>query len=136
MKKIVFLNLLLVLSLMLAGCGGDVGEEKDGKFRVAVVMPSAINDLSFSQSIYDALSDIQAELGEENFEFVYSDNLFVVDDAAAALRDYASEGYDLVIAHGSQYGGSLKEIAPDFPETSFMWGTAGDMMALDNLFVY
>jgi len=36
----------------------------------------------------------------------------VVDDAAAALRDYASQGYDLVIAHGSQYGSSLQEIAP------------------------
>ena len=29
------------------------------KFRVAVVMPSAINDLAFSQSMYDALGAIQ-----------------------------------------------------------------------------
>jgi basic membrane protein A len=41
-----------------------------------------------------------------------------------------------VIAHGSQYGAPLQEIAPDFPETSFMWGTAGDLMGLDNLFAY
>jgi basic membrane protein A len=62
--------------------------------------------------------------------------MFVVDDAAAALRDYASEGYNLVIAHGSQYGASLQEIAPDFPETSFAWGTAGDTMGLPNVFAY
>jgi basic membrane protein A len=134
MRKIVVLSLILVLALLLAACGG--GQESGGKFRVAVVMPSAINDLAFSQSMYDALKAVQSEMGEENFEFVYSDNLFVVDDAAAALRDYASEGYDLVIAHGSQYGAPLQEIAPDFPETSFMWGTAGDLMGLDNLFAY
>jgi basic membrane protein A len=32
-------------------------------FRVAVVMPSAINDLAFSQSMYDALLAVQAEMG-------------------------------------------------------------------------
>ena len=42
--------------------------------------------------------------------------MFVVDDAAAAIRNYAQDGFDIVIAHGSQYGGSLQQIAPDFPE--------------------
>ena len=136
MKKMLILNLVLILSLILTGCAGLGGSTEGGKFRVAVVMPSAINDLAFSQSMYGALEAIQAEMGEENFEFVYSDNLFVVDDAASAIRDYASQGYNLVIAHGSQYGGTLEEIAPDFPKTSFMWGTAGDTMGLPNVFAY
>jgi len=67
---------------------------------------------------------------------VYSENMFVVDDAAAAIRDYASQGYDLVIGHGSQYGSSLQEIAPDFPETSFAWGTTVDTFGLPNVFAY
>jgi basic membrane lipoprotein Med (substrate-binding protein (PBP1-ABC) superfamily) len=105
-------------------------------FRVAVVMPSAINDLAFSQSMYDALMLIQKERGADNFEIVYSENMFVVDDAAAAIRDYASQGYDLVIAHGSQYGSSLQEIAPDFAETSFAWGTTVDTFGLANVYAY
>ncbi|HEX6383448.1 MAG TPA: BMP family protein [Anaerolineae bacterium] len=113
-----------------------IAEEAGEPFRVAVVMPSAINDLAFSQSMYDALVAIQDEMGQENFEFAYSDGMFVVDDAAAAVRDYASQGYDLVIAHGSQYGSSLQEIAPDFPETSFAWGTTADTFGLDNVFAY
>jgi basic membrane protein A len=99
-------------------------------------MPSAINDLAFSQSMFDALTAIQSERGAENFEFAYTDNTFVVDDAAAAIRDYASQGYDLIIAHGSQYGASLQEIAPEFPDTSFAWGTAGDTFGLDNVYAY
>jgi basic membrane lipoprotein Med (substrate-binding protein (PBP1-ABC) superfamily) len=108
-------------------------------FRVAVVMPSAVNDLAFSQSMYDALVAIKNEMGAENFEFDYSENMFVVDDAAAALRDYASQGYNLVIAHGSQYGSSLLEIAPDFPETSFAWGTTVDTFVeqgVTNVYAY
>jgi basic membrane protein A len=104
--------------------------------RVAVVMPSPINDLAFSQSMYDGLAAIQAECGEDVFEFAFSESMFIVDDAAAALRDYALEGYDLVIAHGSQYGSSLQEIAPDFPDTSFAWGTTVDTFGLDNIYAY
>ena len=106
-------------------------------FRVAVVMPSAINDLAFSQSMYDALLAVQAEMGgPEAFEIAYSEGVFVIEDAAAAIRDYASQGFDLVIAHGSQYGSSLQEIAPDFPETSFAWGTTLDTFGMPNVFAY
>jgi len=109
-------------------------------FRVAVIMPSAINDLAFSQSMMDAIKIIQTEMGgEAGFQYVYSDNMFVVDDAAAAIRDYASQGYDLVIAHGSQYGSSLREIAPDFPEVSFAHGTTVDTFVdegINNVFAY
>ena len=138
MKKIIGLNILLLFALLLTACGGGTtgGGGEEGPFRVAVVMPSPINDLAFSQSMYDALVVIQNEMGEENFEIAYSDSMFVVDDAAAALRDYATQGYDLIIAHGSQYGASLQEIAPDFPETSFAWGTAGDTFGIPNVFAY
>ena len=144
MKKFAWLlTLILALSLVLSACGTPAATEAPAtaapaaeSFRVAVVMPSAINDLAFSQSMYDALVRIQEEMGAENFEFVYSEGMFVVDDAAAAIRDYASQGYNLVIAHGSQYGSSLQEIAPDFPETSFAWGTTVDTFGLANVFAY
>lgn len=108
-------------------------------FRVAVVMPSSINDLAFSQSMYDGLVAIQTEMGADNFEIAYSESMFVIEDAAAAIRDYATQGFDLVIAHGSQYGSSLVEIAPDFPETSFAWGTTVDTFTdqgISNVFAY
>ncbi|HEX7588427.1 MAG TPA: BMP family ABC transporter substrate-binding protein, partial [Anaerolineae bacterium] len=95
-------------------------------FKVAVIMPSAYNDLAFSQSMFDSLTKVQNAMGKDKFQFAYTDNMFNVPDAAAAIRDYASKGYDLVIAHGSQYGASLADVAPDFPKTAFAWGTAVD----------
>ena len=159
MKKFsLFLALVLSLSLILSACGpapteapvteappeaeATEAEEPTAEppaepFRVAVVMPSSINDLAFSQSMYDALLRVQADMGgPEAFEIVYSENMFVVDDAAAAIRDYASQGFDLVIGHGSQYGSSIQEIAPDFPETSFAWGTTVDTFGEPNIFAY
>jgi basic membrane protein A len=65
-----------------------------------------------------------------------TDGMFVVEDAAAAIRGYAEDGVDLVLAHGSQYGGSLQEIAPDFPDTALAWGTAADTFDLPNVFSY
>jgi basic membrane lipoprotein Med (substrate-binding protein (PBP1-ABC) superfamily) len=141
MKKFVwFLTLILALSVILSACGAAPATQAPASakpFKVAVVMPSAKNDLAFSQSMYDALLRVQKDMGgPDKFEIVYSENMFVVDDAAAAIRDYATKGYDLVIAHGSQYGSSLQEIAPDFPKTSFAWGTTVDTFGLPNVFAY
>jgi len=136
------LNKLVVVFVLLAlvatGCGGAAEDpDEDQVFRVAVVTPSATNDLAFSQSIYDAMVKVQEAMGgPEEMEFVVSDGMFVVDDAGAAIRDYASEGYDFVVAHGSQYGSVLQEIAPDFPETSFAWGTTVDTFGIPNIFAY
>lgn len=107
--------------------------------RVALVMPSTTTDLAWSQSIYDSLVALQDHYGEDNFEIAFTENMFNVTDAAAAIRDYAADGYDLVIAHGAQYGTSLFELAPDFPETSFAWGTTtntGTDEGVTNVFAY
>jgi len=112
----------------------------DKPFRVAIIMPSAITDMAFSQSMYEGLLLVQKEMGgTAKMEIAYSEGMFKVPDAAAAIRDYATQGYDLVIAHGSQYGTSLQQIAPDFPTTSFAWGTALDTFNKDgitNVFAY
>jgi len=140
MKKFgTLFSLILIAAFILSACGAPATQAPVATkpFRVAVVMPSATTDLAFSQSMYDALGRIQTEMGGPSaFEFVFSENMFVVDDAAAAIRDYATKGYDLVIAHGSQYGSSLQEIAPDFPKTSFAWGTTVDTFGQPNIFAY
>ncbi|MCB0205987.1 MAG: BMP family protein [Caldilineae bacterium] len=112
----------------------------DGPFKVAFVLPSPVTDLAWGQAMYDALKTVQTQMGGESaMEIAYSDNMFQVADAAAAIRDYATEGYNLVIAHGTQYGNSMFDVARDFPETSFAWGTAtdtGESAGLNNVFAY
>ncbi|MCB0109415.1 MAG: BMP family protein [Caldilineaceae bacterium] len=154
MKRIA---LILVVMALLAACvapGGapaasegnadstaaDSSEASGEPFRVAIVMPSSTEDIAWSQTMYGALRSVQEEMGGESaMTIAVSENMFQVADAAAAIRDYAADGNDLVIAHGTQYGNSMFEVARDFPETSFAWGTATDTGAeegFENVFAY
>ena len=155
MYRRLILTAVFVLALALAACAApaapaaapaadapaaEAPAEASDPFRIAIVMPSSTTDLAWSQAMYDALISVQAEMGgEASLEIAYSENMFQVTDAAAAIRDYAAEGFDLVIAHGTQYGNSMFEVATDFPETSFAWGTAvdtGTEQGLENIFAY
>lgn len=101
--------------------------------KIALVAPSASDDLAFTQSMVESIEAI----GETRaIEVSVTDGTFIVEDAAAAVRAYAEDGNDLVIVHGTQFGGSLEEIAPDFPEVSFAWGTSATNLDLDNVFSY
>lgn len=140
------LGALFAFALVVTACGStatDVADEVtdavDGEedeaaesstdLSVAVVAPSASDDVAFTQSMIDSLDRL-------GIEPQVTDGTFVVEEAAAAIRGFAEDGTNVVIAHGTQYGGSLEEIAPDFPETSFIWGTATDNLGLDNVFAY
>lgn len=146
MKIYRLITLLVFLVSGLTACGSPAAPvvtpaasiltaAPNNAFRVAVIMPSAVNDVAFSQSMYDALVRIQTSMGgPEKMDFVYSQGMYIVDDAAAALRVYASKDYDLVIAHGSQYGASVQKIALEFPNVSFVLSNAGKPSNLPNVF--
>ncbi len=106
----------------------------DGEpFRIAVVAPSASDDVAFTQSMVDAVNTV----GEgREVEFAITDGKFVVDDGAAAIRGYAEDGFDLVVAHGNQYDMSVREIAQEFPDVTFAWGTGSDTFGLPNVYTY
>ncbi|MBE2238328.1 MAG: BMP family protein [Caldilineaceae bacterium] len=121
--------------------GGDAaGGDAAAPLRIAIIMPSSITDVAWSQSMYTGLKAVQAEMGgEAAMQISYTENMFNVADAATAIRDYAVDGNDIVIAHGTQYGNAMFDVAVEFPETTFAWGTAIDTGAdkgLSNVFAY
>ena len=135
MKKRSLSIVALVIGLLAAALGGSATAAEP--FRIAIVMPSATTDMAFSQSMFGALKALQKEMGGESaLKIAYSENMFKVPDAAAAIRDYASQGFNLVIAHGSQYGSSVEGVAKDFPKTTFAWGTHVDTFGLPNVYAY
>ncbi len=112
----------------------EVTEAATGEpMKVGLVAPSASNDLAWTQAMVDSIGRVA---DGRDIELAVTDGTFVVEDAGAAIRGYAEDGFDLVIAHGTQYGGPLQEIAPDFPEVSFMIGTSTDFFGVDNIFAY
>src|SRR5512133_2392884 len=145
MKKnrsiMVLFSVLIAVTLLLGACApaatATPAPAAAKPIRIAVIMPSATTDMAFSQSMYSALVAVQKEMGGESaMEIKYSENMFKVPDAAAAVRDYASQGFDIVIAHGSQYGSSVQEVAKDFPKVTFAWGTDVNTFGLPNVYAY
>src|ERR1039457_550776 len=101
--------------------------------KVALVAPSAVTDLAFTHSMVSARESLKTSY---KLQISISDNEYVVSDAANLIRQYAAQGYNLVIAHGSQYGSILQALAPKFRKVSFAWGTAGSTFRQPNIYAY
>jgi basic membrane protein A len=88
---------------------------------VAIVAPSGRDDASFTQSMVDSVERLAEDVP---IELAISDGLADIEAARTALVQYATDGTDLVIAHGSQYGAAVREVAGAHPDVTFAWGTA------------
>jgi len=84
--------------------------------RLALVLSGSSTDQSWDQAAFEAGEALKAE----GVEVAVSE---AVDPAnvAAVLRQYAEEGYDLVVAHSFSYKDAVFEVAQEFPEVNFAW---------------
>lgn len=126
-NSVLFL-LTILLGLMLVACGTQTatepetgGEEAAPAARVALVLDGKIDDNGWNQAAYEGLKNAETQY---DIEIAYSEEV-PIPDYERALRDYATEGYGLVIAHSSIAKEAVFNAAKDFPDTSFLW-TDGD----------
>jgi basic membrane protein A and related proteins len=135
-KEDVMKKVLIVLVGVLMLCAALSGESTAAaqKLRIGLILPSTVDDMAWSQSMVEGLKAIQKKMGEANVEIAISEKMGKAVDAGAATRQYASQGFDIVIAHGSQFQSVLPEIAKDFPKTTFAYGTG--FQTAPNIFAY
>lgn len=115
MKKVLLLTLVvMVFSLTLVGCGA-AGQDED-TLRVGIVYSTGgLGDKSFNDSAHRGLQQAQEELG---ISFEYIEPRDSAEDADA-LRSFAEDGFDLVIAVGFQMAESLEAVAGEYPHINF-----------------
>lgn len=87
-----------------------------GSLKVAIVLPGVITDKAWNQAGYSGLGEIKSKLGAE---IAYVEKVGQADQVEA-LSDFARRGFNLVYAHGGQFDASLKQVAPQFPQTFFV----------------
>lgn len=100
--------------------------------RVALITPSLCDDHSWSQSMCEGARAAAAELSAT---LTIRDGQPDTKAAAGLFRVFAEEGYDVIIAHGTQYQSDVESLAPRFPDTTFVFGT-GDETRESNIFAY
>jgi len=104
------------------------------KVRVALIVESTVDDKGWCQAMHDAIKAVQNKYGAALVEYSYSEKMKPVD-AGSAARQYASKGFDIVIAHGAQYKNLVLEMAEEFPKTTFAFGTNAEV-GPKNVFTY
>jgi basic membrane protein A and related proteins len=110
------------------------GSAAPAKVRIALIVESTVDDKGWCQAMHDAIVAVQKKHGADQVEYGYSEKMKPVD-AGSAARQYASKGFDVVIAHGAQYKNLVLEMAEEFPKTSFVFGTSAEI-GPKNVFTY
>ncbi|MGI9860868.1 BMP family protein [Moorella naiadis] len=132
MKKVkiyaFILALMLIVVFTISGCGSKTsndqvkqnGDSKPNtsqatKLRVALILPGPINDNGWDAIAYNSLMKVK----EMGVDVSYRENVGQ-SDQLEAFRAYATQGYDIIFAHGYQYKDDAKKVARDFPKVKFV----------------
>jgi basic membrane protein A len=134
MKK--YLMLLIMLSLVatmaFAQGGAEVQEDSD-IIKIALIIENTIDDKGWCQAMHDGIM-LAMEQNPGRIEYSYSEKMKPVDAGSAVLQ-YAGQGYDIIIGHGAQYKNLITEMAEEYPDISFAFGTSSEVVG-DNVFSY
>ena len=112
---------------------GLLGTAQAGPVKIALIVESTVDDKGWCQSMHDAIEAVKKEMPGQ-IEYSHSEKMKPVD-AGSAARQYATKGFDIIICHGAQYKNLVTELAPDYPATSFAFGTSADIGG-KNVFTY
>ncbi|MEA5059469.1 MAG: BMP family protein [Candidatus Pelethousia sp.] len=118
MKKLLVLLTVCLLALVVAvGCSATPAvNEEDAQLKVALCVSGPVNDGGFCAGAYEGLLLAEKDLG---VAVSYTENVDITD-IEAVFTDYASQGYDLIIGHGFQFGDPALKVGEKYPDTKFV----------------
>ncbi|MGH2536322.1 MAG: BMP family protein [Candidatus Promineifilaceae bacterium] len=118
--------LLLLLLLGLAACGGQTTPEPaategqppagDMALRLAIILPGVITDADYNTLGYVAGQAVMEDMG---VEMAYSESV-AVPDVERVMREYISDGYNVIFSHGGQFISQTQTLAAEFPDVYFI----------------
>lgn len=105
-----------------AGCGQkqpgqpatNVGGEKP--LKVALLVAGPVSDHGWNGLAHDAVQKLAKDTGATVTEQQTNSK----GEIEAALRQFAANGTDLIVAHGNEYGQPAMSVAKEFPKTHFV----------------
>jgi basic membrane protein A and related proteins len=122
-------ELLKFAAIMFIGFGFAISqaamsaEQVDPKrpLKVALVLPGSVSDGTFNAAAAKGVKEAQAKYPNVTVSVRENTGMAQIE---AALFEYASNGYDVVIGHGFQFAEAAKKIHNQFPKTWFIINTA------------
>jgi|GEM_PF-103478 len=84
--------------------------------RVALVTDALFSDGGWGSAAYQAAKQLETKYG---YQVAYAESI-AIPDIEATLRQYSEEGYNLIIAHGFQWGDPAVKVGKDYPNTKYV----------------
>lgn len=124
--------LACVLTFALGGCAGATGADPSGGPRIAAMFSGPTTDGDYNAIGLQALEAAEAE----GAEIAYSEAV-AVPDIERVMREYISDGYNILWTHGSQFMQASVKLAKEFPELTFITESDGEPKELlDNIWYF
>ncbi len=131
-KSVSFLLVsMMLLTMLLSSCDAIGG----GEFKVGLVTDvGRINDRSFNQSAWAGVQAAAEDLGlkeDEDFKYIETKD---AKDYHDNMRQFADEGYDVIVTVGFALGDATIEMSKEYPDINFIGVDQGQWAGtLDNV---
>jgi basic membrane protein A len=142
MKKLRLIYALLFISTMvLSACAQAAAPTQQASapttapaqagptHKVAMVLPGEKTDEAFNQYTYEGMMRAAKDF---NIETAYKEDV-TQDQQLEVIRQFAQQGYDIIIGQGGQFGEALQTVAKEYPEQNFVFSVATDTGGVPNL---
>jgi basic membrane protein A len=113
------LSLLVLVSLVVSACGApapEPSEPADTPVKVAMILPGSIADQGYNAAAYAGLLAVEETYGAE----IAFSEMVQFADHEEIFRGYITEGYNIIVAHGLEFGDAIEVLSPEFPDTKFI----------------
>jgi basic membrane protein A and related proteins len=87
------------------------------QFKMGLLVPGSVAEEGWNRIAYNALKHVEAELGAKVSYVELQQNPASFEKA---FRDYAAQGYNVVLGHGFEFQDSALTVAEDYPDTWFL----------------
>ena len=91
------------------------------QIKIAMILPGRTDDLAWNQAGYNSFTDLLTEHNQGiNTCGCWVQNHMEKAQIQADVRDFVSKGYKIIIGHGFEFQVPMQELAPQYPDVSFL----------------
>jgi basic membrane protein A and related proteins len=84
--------------------------------RIALVTDALFSDGGWGAAAYNAAKQLETNYG---YEVAYAESI-AIPEIETTLRQYSQDGYNLIIAHGFEWGDPAVRVGAEFPDTKYV----------------
>jgi basic membrane lipoprotein Med (substrate-binding protein (PBP1-ABC) superfamily) len=118
---LILVIMLIAASMVLVQCAPAAPKAEatptKSPFKVGLLSPGPVHDQGWNELAYASIKLIEKELGAQVSYVEISDS---PADIEKAFRDYASQGYNMVIGHSFVHQDGAEVVAKEYPDTVFL----------------